>query len=318
MGAGAQVGATHEFETQLRALTAAPLAGAVPASSTTDADLDQRFLQQAMLAGALELLPDRLANIAILPLQLKLVYEVGQRHGQQLDANQVKDLVGTFGLGAAAQVVEGMVRKMLGSVASGLLGGLLGGATGVAAGAAVTFAYLYGYRPVDPVNISGRWTKAPDAVAFVLAYLGSALDEPFVAATKAVGLEWDAYRVPLCAVTGLLGVGCFFALVILTIREHARQTPSRIALLHVLAFLLASSALTGVGRAQFPMKDALTSRYTTPSLLFWASLIAPQFRDPYPRRDLTARHRVIASRGGPDGSGVHRRSGHNCPRAYAA
>ena len=99
--------ATHEFENQLRALTAAPLAGAVPRSGTTDAELDQRILQQAMLTGALELLPDRLANIAILPLQLRLVYEVGQRHGQQLDANQVKDLAGTFGLGAAAQVVEG-------------------------------------------------------------------------------------------------------------------------------------------------------------------------------------------------------------------
>jgi uncharacterized protein (DUF697 family)/tellurite resistance protein len=135
--------ATHEFEDHLRALTNAPLAGALPAASSTDAALDQRILQQAMLTGALELLPERLANVAILPLQLRLVYEVGQRYGQQLDAAQVKDLAATFGLGAAAQVVEGMVRKVLGGVASGLLGGLLGGATGVAAGAAVTFAATY-------------------------------------------------------------------------------------------------------------------------------------------------------------------------------
>ena len=79
-----------------------------------------------MLTAALELLPDRLANMAILPLQLRLVYEIGQRYGQQLDADQVKDLAGTFGLGAAAQLVEGMVRKVLGGVASGVLGGLLG------------------------------------------------------------------------------------------------------------------------------------------------------------------------------------------------
>jgi uncharacterized protein (DUF697 family) len=96
-----------------------------------------------MLTGALEILPDRLANLAILPLQLRLVYEIGQRYGQQLDANQVKDLAGTLGLGAAAQLVEGMVRKVLGGVASGILGGILGGATGMAAGAAVTFASTY-------------------------------------------------------------------------------------------------------------------------------------------------------------------------------
>ena len=136
--------ATHEFEDQLRALSAAPLAGTPPdVSGSTDAGLDERILKQAMLTGALELLPDRLANLAILPLQLRLVYEVGQRYGQQLDVNQVKDLAGTFGLGAAAQMVEGMVRKVLGGVASGVLGGLLGGATGVAAGAAVTFAATY-------------------------------------------------------------------------------------------------------------------------------------------------------------------------------
>ena len=142
LGLGAA--STHEFEEQLRMLSAAPMAATLPAVSvTTDSSLDERILQQAMLTGALELLPDRLANLAILPLQLRLVYEVGQRYGQQLDANQVKDLAGTFGLGAAAQMVEGMVRKVLGGVASGILGELVGGATGVAAGAAVTFGATY-------------------------------------------------------------------------------------------------------------------------------------------------------------------------------
>jgi tellurite resistance protein/uncharacterized protein (DUF697 family) len=142
LGLGAA--ATHEFEDHLRTLSANPLAGLAPSSVTTsDAALDQRILQQAMLTGALELLPDRLANIAILPLQLRLVYEVGQHYGQQLNADQVKDLAGTFGLGAAAQMVEGLVRKALGGVASGLLGNLLGGATGMAAGMGVTFAATY-------------------------------------------------------------------------------------------------------------------------------------------------------------------------------
>lgn len=168
--------ATHEFENQLRLLTAAPLAGTLPAvSGAGDAALDQRILQQAMLTGALELLPDRLANVAILPLQLRLVYEVGQRYGQQLDASQVKDLAATFGLGAAAQMVEGMVRKVLGGVASGLLGGLLGGATGVAAGAAVTFAATYALgHAAKQYYAQGRKLSSEDLRALFTRFQGEA------------------------------------------------------------------------------------------------------------------------------------------------
>jgi uncharacterized protein (DUF697 family) len=96
-----------------------------------------------MITSAVELLPDKLANVVILPLQLRLVYQIGQQYGQKLDANQIKDLAGTLGLGAAAQVMEGVVRKLVGGVAGGLFGGLVGGAGGMAAGAAVTFAATY-------------------------------------------------------------------------------------------------------------------------------------------------------------------------------
>lgn len=168
--------ATHEFEDQLRALSAAPLGGTPPAvSGTTDASLDERILQQAMLTGALELLPDRLASLAILPLQLRLVYEVGQRYGQQLDANQVKDLAGTFGLGAAAQMVEGLVRKVLGGVAANVLGGLLGGVTGVAAGAAVTFAATYALgHAAKQYYAQGRKLSADDLRALFARFQGEA------------------------------------------------------------------------------------------------------------------------------------------------
>ncbi|HET6981646.1 MAG TPA: hypothetical protein VFI53_05870, partial [Myxococcaceae bacterium] len=156
--------------------SAAPLGGALPAGTATDdASLDQRILKQAMLTGALEILPDRLANLAILPLQLRLVYAIGQRYGQQLDANQVKDLAGTFGLGAAAQLVEGMVRKVLGGVASGILGGLLGGATGVAAGAAVTFASTYALGHAAQVYYAqGRKLSADDLRALFTRFQGEA------------------------------------------------------------------------------------------------------------------------------------------------
>lgn len=115
----------------------------VAGSTMAPADLDNYILDQAILTAGVELLPDRLANLAILPLQLRLVYTIGQRHGQQLDARQVTDLAATFGIGAVAQVFEKVVRRALGGLTGGLLGGLLGGATGFAAGAAVTFASTY-------------------------------------------------------------------------------------------------------------------------------------------------------------------------------
>ena len=73
-------------------------------SSTTPSELDTQILDQAMLSAALELLPDRLANLGILPLQLRLVKQIGERHGQQMNASQIKDLAAVFGIGAAAQM----------------------------------------------------------------------------------------------------------------------------------------------------------------------------------------------------------------------
>ena len=124
--------------------TARSLAPDVSISSASTAiPTADLIMQQAILTGALEILPDSLANIAVLPLQLRLVYQIGQRHGQQLDGDQVKDLAATLGLGAAAQALEGVVMKVLGGIGGGVLGGLFGGATRVATGAAVTFAATY-------------------------------------------------------------------------------------------------------------------------------------------------------------------------------
>lgn len=105
--------------------------------------LDDVILQQAMLTGALEFLPDRLASIAILPLQLRLVYQVGQQHGRKLDLDQVKDLAAALGIGAAAQSVQGAALKLIGGLAGGLLGGLAGGAARIATGAIASFATTY-------------------------------------------------------------------------------------------------------------------------------------------------------------------------------
>jgi uncharacterized protein (DUF697 family)/tellurite resistance protein len=167
--------ALQPLEASTRSLAAAattpPLPVAASVRSASDAALDDVILQQAILNGALEVLPDGLASMAILPLQLRLVYQVGQHYGQELDANQVTDLAGTLGIGAAAQMVEGVVRKVLGGLASGFLGGLLGGATGVAAGAAVSFAATYALGHVaKQYYAQGRRLSAEDLRALFIRF----------------------------------------------------------------------------------------------------------------------------------------------------
>jgi len=115
--------------------------------ATGPSQLDDLILQQAKLTGALELLPQSLASMAIIPLQMRLVYTIGQSYGQTLDGGQVTDLLGTMGIGMAAQVIDDFARKIVGGVFQGalgrLLGGLVGGVAGAATGAATSFATTY-------------------------------------------------------------------------------------------------------------------------------------------------------------------------------
>ena len=94
--------------------------------------------------GALELLPQTLASMAIIPLQMKLVYRVGTVYGYALDRGHVKDLLATMGVGVTGQYLEDIGRRLLGGVlgrvGGRLLGGLAGGATGVAFSFATTWA----------------------------------------------------------------------------------------------------------------------------------------------------------------------------------
>jgi uncharacterized protein (DUF697 family) len=118
---------------------------ATPAEIT---DLDRRILQFAMLAGAAELLPQTMASMVVLPLQLRLVYDIGRLNGVNLAQDQVKELATAFGVGATSQVVESFARRLLGGVArgmggGGLFGGALGGAASAATGALMSFATTY-------------------------------------------------------------------------------------------------------------------------------------------------------------------------------
>lgn len=161
--------------TQVAGAMANATVAEVHAGKTPAGPVDEFILQQAILTGAIEILPDRLANIAVLPLQLRMVYQIGQRQGQKLDINQVKDLAATFGIGAVAQSFESVAMKLIGGLAGGLLGGMVGGATRIATGALITFSATYALgHAAEQYYAQGRRLNAADLRALFVRFQGEA------------------------------------------------------------------------------------------------------------------------------------------------
>jgi len=141
------------FQEQADALVQAPLAasgagpGAVPpvlaASPETGGELDRMILNASILNGALELLPETLATMAIVPLQLRMVYRVGKSYGYDLDRRHITELLGAAGVGLTSQVVEGFARKLFGGVLGKFTGGLGRRAGNQFASSAMSFASTY-------------------------------------------------------------------------------------------------------------------------------------------------------------------------------
>jgi uncharacterized membrane protein YebE (DUF533 family) len=114
----------------------------VAASSLAGANND-RIMRYAILNGALEILPGTLATMAILPLQMKLVYAVAKSHGITPGTSNIKEFLATLGIGVTSQFVEGFARKLLGGLGKSLGGKLAGKVANQAAGSAMSFASTY-------------------------------------------------------------------------------------------------------------------------------------------------------------------------------
>ncbi|WP_428389935.1 YcjF family protein [Mucisphaera sp.] len=114
------------------------------ARQAIDKEVDAMILKYAILNGALELLPQNLATLAILPLQTKMVYRIGQRYGHSLDRRSIGEFIATLGMGATSQMLENVARKFLGKWAKKIGGGMAKKATSAATGAAFSFGSTYG------------------------------------------------------------------------------------------------------------------------------------------------------------------------------
>lgn len=151
--------AATEFRQQAEAMASAPLAGsagvagAAPAAAASPASagastvdnqaLDAAILNAAIINGALELLPETLSTMAIIPLQMKLVYRIGKAHGYELDSGHVKDFLATAGVGLTSQYLEQAGRKLLGGLLGKIGGGLLRGVGNQAVSSGMSFASTY-------------------------------------------------------------------------------------------------------------------------------------------------------------------------------
>jgi len=166
-GLGLEANAAQAYAGAAAAIASAPLAEGpagpvVAAQPAAAAELDRTILNYSILNGALELLPQSLATMAIIPLQMKLVYRIGKAHGYELDRGHVKDLLATLGVGLTSQYVEEIGRKLIGGLLKKVGGGLAGALGRQAAGSAMAFATTYALGQVAKRYYAGGRTLTVD------------------------------------------------------------------------------------------------------------------------------------------------------------
>ena len=148
----------RRFSEQAESMAATPVATATAASTLSREELDKIILDAAILNGAIELLPESLSTMAIIPLQMKLVYRIGKSYGYELDRGHIKDFLATAGVGLTSQYLEQAGRKLLGGLLRGVGGSLLGGLGKQAVSSGMSFASTYALGHVSRHYYAGGRT----------------------------------------------------------------------------------------------------------------------------------------------------------------
>lgn len=172
-----QLGTSTEVqaaETQIHAVAAAAYADHATAtdiatSTATNplpdsAALDKMVLNYAILNGALELLPQSWASMAIIPLQIKMVYRIGKAHGVELDQGHIREFIAAAGIGLTSQYLEQFGRKLLGGLVGKATGKMLGGMAGAATGMAFSFATTYALGQLAKRYYAGGRSMSTDVL----------------------------------------------------------------------------------------------------------------------------------------------------------
>ena len=149
------VSSTRDFQAHAASLGVPPLtasmaqppilsgASAGSPSSPHGSDVDQLIMNRAVLAGALEMMPQRLATMAIIPVQMQLVYQIGKLHGFDLNLSHTREFLATIGVGMTSQVVESYLTRLVRGATKRFAGKMVGGLVTQATESAFAFATTY-------------------------------------------------------------------------------------------------------------------------------------------------------------------------------
>ena len=153
---GLDVGEPDRYQTEAANFTApiaaqppvlSSIANATAATATPpklqSSEIDELINNRAILAGALEIMPQNLATMAIIPVQMQLVYAIGKRYGHDLSLGSAKEFLATLGIGMTSQVVESYLTKLVQGATKKFAGKMVGGLLTQGAQSAIAFATTY-------------------------------------------------------------------------------------------------------------------------------------------------------------------------------
>jgi len=189
------------------AATTMPVVAAAPSPATRPAPdaaaLDTSILNAAITNAALELLPESLASMAIIPLQMKLVYRLGLAYGYELDGSSVKDFLATLGVGLTAQYLEQFGRKLLGGLLGSVAGGIGRSIGQQAASSGMAFASTWALGQVARQYYAGGRTLDADKLR---AAFGPLLSQARELGTRYAGqIQQRAQGIDLSNLPALIG-----------------------------------------------------------------------------------------------------------------
>jgi uncharacterized protein (DUF697 family)/tellurite resistance protein len=189
------------------AATTLPVVAATPSAATRPAPevavLDASILNAAITNAALEILPESLATMAIIPLQMKLVYRIGQAYGYELDGSSVKDFLATLGVGLTAQYLEQFGRKLLGGLLGSVAGGIGRSLGHQAASSGMAFASTWALGQVARQYYAGGRTLDADKLR---AAFGPLLSQASELGTRYAGqIQQRAQGIDLANLPALIG-----------------------------------------------------------------------------------------------------------------
>lgn len=163
----------------------------------SDAELERAILQASILNGALELLPQSIATMAIIPLQMKLVYRIGRAYGVEADKRQISDLLATIGVGLTGQYLEQIGRRLVGGLFGKVAGDLAGALAGGATGAVFSFATTYAIGQVARRYYAGGRTMSTELIRSTFADMlaqGKALQAKYLPQIRQQAQSLDPAR----------------------------------------------------------------------------------------------------------------------------